>query len=81
MRNAERGTRNGFATRCYANKDNLYDEKGILARNKNVLGLKKRASLDASQGKSKTSKGCCTDVLRPDGVLVLTWDGAKIARF
>ena len=31
--------RNGFTTRCYVHKENVYDIKGILARNKNVLGL------------------------------------------
>ena len=57
MRNAERGTRNGFATLRYANKDNIYDKNGILARNKNVLGLKNALVWMLGEGKEKLPRG------------------------
>ena len=54
--------RNGFATLRYANKDNVYDEKCILARNKNVLGLKNALVWMLAKAKVK-----------PRGVAVLTY--------
>ena len=59
--------RNGFATLRYANKDNIYDKKGILARTKNELTRIKRASLDARRRKRKTPKGSVLGVHDPKG--------------
>ena len=70
MRNAERGT---TLLRCATQtRKKLIDYICIYPT---FFGL---CSLDAIRDKGETTKGCCTYVLRPEGVLPLTKYCAKI---
>ena len=58
--------------KSYANKEKAYRLYLYIS---NLFGL---CSLDAIRDKGETTKGCCTNVLRPEGVLPLTKYCAKI---